>query len=432
LPVKLRTTCSSLKMKHKIWFFACILLVNCGCASIKLDKVKYNTAKRQYEYVKGKVSIPLRNNQQQLIDSTNIDAFRTELLENGLKYSFREKAENDELLLNTDFKLAQLYSGINAALQDHAWKQAIEKIDSIRHINTSMDYYSDCAFLEGYAYERMGERDRAVKAYRIFCTYSEKKYSKRFRGHLYDDLNDAGYIVERNHAYHFLHQKPDSISEAFQAKPITPKCYYKSNQPGFIYNPQDYGPHTRFVMNLGLGFDLSDALQVGFTVSWMSNPHINLNAGVYFSPGMSEYIFSAPIQLYKSESNQIGVKLTPFMKVHDINNLTIKGSILSNQTVYDYGAKISTSLLLSQKVYLGSYYQYNHFNQKRPYQPENNSVLIWCNNEYDISCYYHTIKGLSLKVGVKNTDLVAGFRLGNTEFSYNITSPGIILRGGLF
>jgi len=190
-------------MYLKSCIYLSIILLASGCVGLKPEKIMYDTPKRQFEYVLKSEAVTLRNFNNQLIDSTNIEAFQKELQDLKYKYPFEERLEKNILLKNSDFRLAGLYAEANKAIQDKKFTLAIKDISIMRHLYPDIDFYSDSPFLEGYAYEQLGQTDIAAMSYRKFYTFSEKKYSGLFRGYRHADTNDSMYIAERNHAYHF-------------------------------------------------------------------------------------------------------------------------------------------------------------------------------------------------------------------------------------
>jgi len=419
-------------MQKKIWIYFCLLIFTYGCGTINPENVKYNTAKRQFEYCRGKEAVTLRNNHNQLIDSTNIDEFQFELLEMGYHYPFNERLENDDYLNASDFMLATLYARINSDIQNKVYTRTLKNISELRNISPNIDLYSDCSFLEGYACEKLGIQDSASIAYQNFYTYSDKKYSKLFRGYHYADNKDSKYIAERNYAYHFLRQIPDSLDKDI-IHPITPKYYYSSNQPGFTLNPEDFGKNTKYIPSFSLGWSKTNDYSIGFQISSLLNEKADLNLMAYYSRNMSGFGLSVPLQLFKYESNRFGIKLSPFVTFNFIDSMKIDGSCYSlDYHVINWGARISASYFLNQRFWLGTQYLYNFFNEKHKYIGNKAYAAVWYENEFDLSAYYHILKNLNLKVGAKNSGLVAGFYFNGLEISYNFTNPGIILSSNNF
>lgn len=419
-------------MQKRYWLYACLLTFSYSCVSIKPENLKYNATKRLFEYGLGDDAVTLRNESKQLIDSSNIEAFQIELQQMNHHYPFSKRQENDVLLRKSDYRLAQLYSNINIAIQNENYAEALNILSEMRRIYPAIDYYSDCLFLEGYTYEKLGFSDNAAIAYVKFNTTSSQKYSGLFRGHHDTDSKDSMYIAERHYAYQFLNNVPNNFDKSI-IHPIKPKFYYTSYQPGFTINPEDFSNKTKFVGSLALGRDLSDELSLGFQISYRLTNAVNLNTMAFVSSNTSGFSFSMPIQLYKSESNNFGIKLSPFVNFTQIDSLEINGThYFVDDYVIDFGAKISAACYINQKFYIGTYYQYNYYNENNRLFVKKPSILLWTNNEYDISGYYTVLKNLSLKVGVKNSELVAGVYLSGLELSYNLTNPGFILRTDIF
>jgi len=413
-------------MRYNLFAFAGFLLLATGCGSINPTKIKYNEDKTHFVYSHYHQDVTLRNQQRQLIDSTNIEDFNTEIELSRNKYPFENRLENELFLRNSDFQIAHIYSAISTKILEKNYLQAQNKLAQIRQIYPDIDFYSDCFFLEGYIYEKLGQSDLAADAYQKFNTFSSQKYSSKFRGLKHSNTNNSMYITERNYARHFIQQKPDSLSENL-FWPIQPKFYYNCFQPGFIQNQDDFKNKSTVLTNLSLGISSDGNFAYGlmFTACHETSP-VNVTIGGIKSNNATELFFGLPIQIIKTETNNFGLKISPYLFYSMVHFNSY------NENIMNFGTKVSASYFLTQKVFLGSYYQINQFNEKNPYYLSTSGDRVWYPNEFDFSVYYNLFKSVNLKVGIKNKDYVAGFYLGNTEISYNFTSSNVILRTDIF
>jgi len=418
-------------MQFKLFAFPCILLLACSCGSINPQKIKYNDDKTQFVYHHNHQDVSLRNQNRQLIDSTNIEDFKTEAELTRNKYPFENRLENELLLRNSDFSIARIYSDISAKILEKNYLQAQNKLTQLRQIYPDIDLYSDCYFLEGYICEKLGQNDLAADAYQKFNTFSSQKYSGKFRGNKHSDTNDSMYIVERNYANNFIQQKPTSLSENI-FWPIQPKFDYSSFQPGFIHNQDDFNKKSNILTSLSLGIASEGNFAYGLMfTSCHEKSAIDISIGAVKSKNATEFFFALPIQVIKTESNNFGLKISPYIFYSVVKFDGYLGSnAVRTEQILNAGAKVSATYFLTQKFFLGSYYQFNQYNENNPYYL--NDAKVWYPNEFDFSAYYNLFKNVNLKFGVKNKDLVAGFYLGNTELSYNFSTSNVIWRTDIF
>lgn len=404
----------------------CVLTFFCSKAAVRPEKIHYNPSKALFEYQIGGTRVPLRNENKQLVDSSNWTAFLAALPEKDLPTDFL--VENDVFLRNTDILLAKRYSDVQSAIRMMDYSLGLRRLSELRCLHPAVEGFTDYFFMEGYLYEKMGFPDNASNAYQKFLSRSGQKYSRYFRGYRYADANDSVYVLERNYARSFLKDVSDSLSDSV-FKPLIPRYYFTNNQPGFLYNPEDFSPNRRFIESFFLGWDVSSDWLIGGQLSYLFSDRLNLNTELFASKHSWGFGLSLPMQLYRSPSNSFGIRLSPFAEVHVVDSFKINGHYqLAKETLLNFGAKLSASYFINQKLYVGSYYKYNYYNENRPYTLKNVSATIGYKNEYDLSAYYNLIKNVSLKMGVKNSCMVAGLYLGGLEVSYNLTNPGLILR----
>ena len=208
---------------------------------------------------------------------------------------------------------------------------------------------------------------------------------------------------------------------------ISPKYYYGSFQPGYSYNSGDNPDYTFATLMFLFGTDFTETISFGAQAYFKLYKQVSINPKFVISPNITEYSLSTPIQVYKSESNHIGIKFTPFINYFKIDSLINQGTeYYVGDKFINFGARVSAGYYFANHFSVGAYYQYNFFNEQNKFLIDNR-IDIWANNEYDLSVYYNIIKGVSLKAGLKNNDIVAGFFLSGWEIGYNFTNPGIVL-----
>ena len=403
-----------------------------GCATIQPKKIIYNEEKGIYEYrLNRKNSITLRNEYQQLVDTINYGHFKDELASIKNRYPFKKRLEIDHQLKKSDFELSKLYGTINQLITEGDYQKSLEKLNSLSSLYPDIYKYSDCDYLKGYAFEKLGLPDSAKILYSNFLKYSSQKLSSRFRGHRDDDLDDSIFIAERNYAnnYHLNREQTKSVS----FYPIQPKFYYGSIQPGYTLNREDLAKNSRGILMFLFGTDMNGYFSGGYQYYYQINERFNINPRYATSGNITEYSLAAPIQVYKSENNQFGFKFTPFVNYLSIDSLKIDEQMYPiKEKFLNFGARISAGYYPIQHLAIGAYYQTNFYNEKNPFQSKKSDIELWMFNEYDVSLYYNIFKGFSLKTGVKNDDLVAGIMWSYWEISYNISNPGLILRVDMY
>ncbi len=400
-----------------------------GSCTIKLQtkKITYNDKTQRYEYqINKRSAIHLRNEQLQLIDTINIKEFRIYLEQNKNNYLINNSNEKDGLLKKTDSELAVLYRNANQKLIKGEYREAINKLNKIEDLYSDINKFSDFYFLKAYAFEESGRSDSADFYYTNFLNYSSQTYTNKFRGNRDIDIGDSIYINERNYAAAYLLgtipvQKPNFIL-------INPKYYYGSYQPGYTYNPEDSHKNTFGTLMYLFGTDFLTEMSAGVQLFINLNKTVNIIPRFFVSPNLYEFSFATPLQVYKSENNNIGVKFTPYIKYLNVRKLE-DGYIeyIINENVFSFGGRLSAGYYPYHNFSIGAYYQYNFFNEQNRLLLFDNRVEFWQYNEYDLSAYYNIFKGISLKAGVKNNDIVAGLFLSGWEISYNFTNPGIVL-----
>ncbi|MEX2410467.1 MAG: hypothetical protein WD607_03690, partial [Candidatus Paceibacterota bacterium] len=410
--------------------FSTLLLLSIivsGC-TIKLSpsKITYNTDKEIYEYkANKKVSYTLRNENQEIIDSTNVKQFLLSLEQSKNKYPYNKTIEKEHIVKHSDYMLATLYSNAIQNINDKRYSNTITNIDRIENQYKDIYKFSDCSFLKGYAFDQLKMTDSAKIQYTKFLEFSSQKYSSRIHGYRSFDGNDSLFTTERKYAIARLTDDIPVLPVAFPG--TTPKLYYGSFQPGYSFNSGEYPSYTNGVIMFLFGSDFSSALNFGIQTYNSLNDFISINPRVFYSKNYLEFAFATPLQLYKSSSNNFGIKLTPFLSYNSIKKARIEGvDYYLDEKIVDFGARISVGYYFIPKLSIGAYYQYNYYNQRHPYVAEN-GLYMWKNSGYDVSLYYNIYREFSLKAGIKNSDVVVSFFLNGWELGYAITKSEFIV-----
>ncbi len=429
----LSTKISFKRIYSIIFLHVFILISGPSCKTIKLDRISYNEEKHFYEYpVEGNRVVPLRNSRGELITNQNFNNFIVELELMKYRYPFEERMEQANSLRESDFIIAKYYSEAVQAINDERFEAAAEKIDTIRTIYPDAVKFSDGAFIEGYAYESMGKEQEARVRFSEFINYSSDKYSERFRGYKYADSEDSLLVKQRNYAQEALEGKNPAVKSGFFT-PIVPKYYYNSLQPGYNFNDEGLQENKKGLYFITFGIDNSANLVLGVQYYRNLNKVFDINPGFFTSGDMSSFSLAVPMQIYKTENNRFGVKLSPFASYSNFSNITVDEMDYEvNENVFSFGYKISAGYYFMQKLSVGAYYSYHYYNKGNPCFFKSKPVNIWWTNEYDVSLYYNITKGFSLKSGIKAGEFVAGIYLSGWEMSYCITNPAFILRADLY
>ena len=414
-----------MKIRYLILVLFAILLNS--CATFYTKKIIFNERKQIYVYKINKINeLILRNDKQQLIDTGNIEEFREELENIKNRYPFEKRREKDVLLRRSDYQLSVLYKDINDHLDNNNYQKAIFNTNILLNKYTDSYKYSDCLFLKGYAYEKSGIEDSAIHVYYKFLQFSSQKYSIKFRGFVNSDINDSLFIKEREYSMKYLSGR--NPVRSFDFINIKPKYYYGSFQPGYSHNVNDYKGKSIGILMLMTATDFTDKMALGVQAYLRIKKEFYINPRVWFSPSMFELDLAIPVQVYKSDLNNLGFKITPFINYLNIDSVKTENNIVAaNENFINFGARVSVGYYPIQNLSVGAYYQYHLFNENTKYITKDGLYNLWHDNIYDVSLYYNLFKFLSLKAGLKNNDIVVGFFIYGWEIGYNISRPGIVL-----
>ncbi len=422
-----------LKSLSLIFCFFVVALAFLGCARLNVYKIKYNPEKKVYEYpLPGMEPITLRTNSRELVTEENFEQFIGELAQMDFRYPFNERMELANSPKESDYQIATLYAESVRKIKEEDYNQASKTIKELENSYPQAILYSDLAFLKGYLEEKRGQHEEAVKNYTAYYSLSSQKYSARFREYLYADPNDTYWLQQRKYASDFIAGHPQNVNSEF-LREIKPKYYFTNLQPGYTLSDEGKVEHAGGIFSVSLGTDLSSGLAGGFQYYRNLVKGVDINPNFSISRNMWEVKMALPIQLYRSANNRFGIKISPFGHYSKISKLRVSGAYADvNEAVFNYGAKASMGFFIVQRLSLGAYYTYNHYNADRPFNKSSKISDLWWDNEYDVSLYFPIIKGLNLKGGIKSGDWVAGFYLSGWEVSFNLNERNFILRTEMY
>ncbi len=423
----------SFKNLALLLFVTMVLIIFSGCAKLDVYRIQYNPNKQIYEYpLPGLSSVALRTNSGELVTEENFEQFIAEMGERNFVYPFDERIEMANSPKQSDYRLAGMYSESVQEIKEENYEQAAEGIAHLEYIYPEASYYTDLYYLKGYLSEMTGQEDEAKQNYENFLSFSSQKYSNRFREYLYADPNDYFWLQQRKYASDYLLGNSPTKNSEF-LREITPKFYFTNLQPGYTLSDEGLVEHAGGIFSVSLGTDLSSGLAGGLQYYRNLFNGVDVNPEFAISKNMWEVRMALPIQLYRSENNHFGIKVSPFGHYSNIKNFITGGEKYNvNEQVFNYGVKASMGFYFVQRLSLGAYYTYNFYNEDRPFSGSDVMPDLWWDNEYDVSLYYPLIKGLNLKAGMKSGDWVAGFYLTGWEISYNINDGKIILRTEMY
>lgn len=418
---------------HRLLVLFAGLLVFSACSTLDPSRINYNRDKQVYEYPLPAVQpIVLRNDSGMLVTNDNYTEFIKQMSQRGFRYPFESRIEVANTIRASDLEIARLYSRAVENIRNEHYRGTLEAASALRDAYPPSRMFTDISFLEGYAHEKTGERKRAEEKYDEYLKFSSQKYSERFRGYRYADRNGEGWIDQRMYAKSFLAGNTVAAADRF-FQPVIPKYYHVPLQPGFTLTGDGLAEHRRGILSVSVGLDLLSDLAVGAQYYRNLGKGLDINPVFYISRNIREFNLALPIQLIKTENDRFGLKLSPFASYMYIKKYeSVYPDKSLERSVFNYGAKASSSFFIVQKLSLGSYYTWHYYNENNPLILSDESVEVRWRNEYDISLYYNLIKGLSLKTGIKSGDWVAGLYLTGWEVSYNFNENSIIVRTDLF
>jgi len=400
-------------MKYPSLVCLLLMVLVAGCRSMDTDRLVLNAHSQVYEGKHAGSLVPLRLNSGKLVDSTNLNDFRIELAGEGNHYPFSLRKEPSVLLKRSDWTMATYFNAIHAAITNKDYNQVFAYARSIRSIYPQADLFSNLTFLEGYTFEQLGLNTEAKKSYTRFLNNSSQTYSRLQRGYENADPNDSIYLEQRNAARQFVNG--NRALHVFNFPPIPPKHYVIPNQPGFLTATSTLSK-KRLSAGLTLGRDYRDDLSLGLRLSRPLTTSTQLVVQADVSRNAMEGTLGLPLQLYRTENNSFGIKLSPFLTYcyrYDTNPAA--DEVTYQRSYVNGGFQVSAGYFLLPNVSIGGVYFL---------QPGKNS--------YDLSLYWGLLDNLALKAGVKDKDILVGFFLSGWEISWSLNHQRLLLTSTLF
>src|SRR5690606_26694181 len=279
-----------------------------GCSGMNMYKITYNPDRQVYEYpLPGMGPVTLRTNSGELVTEDNFEQFIVELSDMSFMYPFDDRIELAGSPKGSDLKVASLYSESVHQIQEEQFKKAAETMDSLEEYYPEAVFYTDIAFLKGYANEKVGMKAEAKSNYENYLAFSSGKFSDRFRNYRYADEKDIHWLQQREYATRYLADlSPQTDAGFLQA--IKPQYYYSSLQPGYTLNPEDQYERPRGIFSVSLGSDLSSDFSGGFQYYRNLIGGVDINPEFAISRNMWEIKMAIPVQVYRSDNNRLGIK----------------------------------------------------------------------------------------------------------------------------
>jgi hypothetical protein len=404
-----------------------------SCSTLQVESLSYDESLDLYVYPINQFdSLIVRDSIGRIITTENFDTFSKELERTENKYDYNLSIEESDKLYNNDLDIVELYTRANRLLKEEEYNQAIVELKELKSIYPDAVKYSDCLFLEATAYQGLDSTSTAVNRFSSFLNYSSQKHSGRFRNYRDYDAKDSIYRSQRKYAKDYISNKVD-IAPYETFTELKPCYHYGSFRPGYLINPEDYAERINWITAVVFSNDYANKLSLGYQINRKLFKRTDVNLSIMASKGYFELGGGVPIQLYKSSDNRFGVKASPFFSFSQIDSVKIDNTNYEiKQGFFNAGVKLSVGYYFLPKFSIGAYYTYNIHNKNNPILTDNNNILLWRRNEYDISLFYNIAKKISIKAGIYNGDLVSGILLSGWEIGYNITTPSLILRVDMY
>jgi hypothetical protein len=362
-------------------------------------------------------AIPLRNNKGELIDKNNYSSFLDSIIKFNNIYDIKSTKENDLLISRTDNDLVNLYSGIIQSLTLKEFSAAKFFSSELLREYPDAEKFTDVSFLEGQMWELVPNYDSARYYYSRFLKFSAGKFSKRFRGYIYNDSAEHCFTRERIYSLRFVEGQSNEPIQSCLIK-IEPRYYFESFSPGFLANREDFSRHDRFIPVVNFNIPPLRTVFLGIGLLALLDDKYALYGEVNRYKDFTNGQIAFPIEAYKAESNRFGINVSPVFYYQVADNV----EDYSNRLFVNIGGSISTSYRFNHKLYYGISYLYYVFNNNH----KKRSIFFTHNeNQFDLSIYYQIIKGMSLKAGMVNDHPVIGLTYVGNLFWYDFKSTSV-------
>jgi len=380
-----------------------------SCQKSLVDKMVYNEQRQCFVHKKGKNGIPLRFDNDLLVDSSNVHLYVEKHGDSQSPFVIMQNREPHEVISNECANTAFRYELILQNIKDSAYNGALEKIDLLLFYHPELKLHTDLLYLKAYCLAMNGDVNRVENELKEFVDLSDSKLSKTFYGYRYFDDDYALFRMQKNNARNVLNQSDSAL--LFIDTPFVAKYFFQNHLPGYVYNEEFLSKNKKLAPFFGLYVqDSSKGIVGGGRL--MINNKISLHLLGVVTSEYEKLKLGIPMQLYKSKRNEFGVSCS-FGGECYFPYVDARNSI-------DAFAKIGTGYFFNQK----------------------NSIhavsVVWTNIEfqmqhydYELSLCRHVLKNLSVKFGYGNKGMSIGVFLEGTDVYYSVTDKEFVIRASL-
>jgi hypothetical protein len=403
----------------KVLFYSilcCLVLFSCSY-KLKIKRIQYDEANDFYRYRYEGDELPLRKKNNELIDKTTFSGFLDSLNKMKRRYEIDKIKENDLFITSIDADLVNIYSGLIHALSLKEFSAAKFYSGELLRMYPEAEKFTDILFLEGQMWEQVPDVDSAKYHYSKFIRFSGSKYSRRFRGYVYDNISDTCFTRERKYALQYLKKGQYESVDSCRLK-IEPKYYFESFSQGFMINREDFSKKVRYIPVLNFNIPFYNKFYLGIGLLTILNDNYALCGEVNRYNNYTDGQIAFPVEIYKVKSNRFGFNLSPVFYYRVADNI----EDFPNRYFINAGLNASAGFHINYKLYTGFSCLYYFFNSSHP----KTSVFLQSNdNLYDFSLYYQIVKGMSLKTGVINSHFVTGVTFVGNIIWYDFKDSNI-------
>jgi len=410
-----------------------IVLITSSCVVLKEKRINYDNTSNLYVYKANKnYQFHLRDEDGQLISDSNYTYFKTTLENDNYAYSRKNRFEKSSYIKQSDVDLVSRYSLISSSILSQNFEPALLNLQKLKAKYPDITKYSDFYFLEGYSYENVDSFELSRQSYKNFLDFSSQKYSDRFRGYSHEKNADSLWHVQRKYAQAKISGIPMEIPKTVFTT-IKPEYYYSCFHPGFNINREDLNNGAKGYLYLWLGYSYIDNFGIGIQTYHRIYEFLDINPSIHFSSNSKGLRVALPIQLYRSDNNRMGLKLSPYFSISQFESIVFeKTTYPVEQTIFNIGAKLSYGHYINQKLSFGAYYKYNLYNENNPFDLDKSNLSMWINNVYDLSLYYNVFKTSGLKLGIRNEGILTGLYWSGLSISYDLLNSEFIFEIEMF
>lgn len=401
-------------MSRYLLFIIFLGIVTSSCApTLNVRKISLDKAKGYYTYKTQGTRKALRFDSKELVTSSNIDSFLTILSQRSMIYNYPQLIENDNIISADDRILVTLYSSACNRIESNDPSNALYFLNELSKNYNDIKYFSDVLFLEGVCWELLENKDSARIAYTNFLTFSDKKYSSRYRGYTNYSGVDSCFLEEKRYATAFL-QNNTTRQPVECFTPITPKYYYQSFSEGYVINSDEFDKDNKFIHGVSVYTNSWEKMKIGYGITRLISENRLAYGNILYSSTSISGTFAYSQSLIKTVDDRFGCKISGFLTYEN----------LYNQKVFNFypGSTISFGYHINTRLYLGCSVYYI-----ADLLEVNKNLKFTSSQGYSVALYYQLIKGISLKTGIDNNWPVIGLSItgSSLDFSFENSSFGL-------